>query len=136
MVSYHYKGSPVPSSIRSPRLANTEDRLDRVFHALSDRTRRALLQRLARGPASVSELAEPFAMSRPAVSKHLQVLEEACLIARTIDGRMHRCSIMAEPLRDPVQWLEPYHAFWDETLGALAAYVETDPPEKPDPDRD
>jgi len=84
------------------------------------------LQRLARGPASVSELAEPFAMSRPAVSKHLAVLEDAALIARAIDGRVHRCSIEAAPLRDTAEWLDTYRAFWDETLVALADYVTAD----------
>jgi DNA-binding transcriptional ArsR family regulator len=116
----------VPSSVRQLRKIDHEDRLDRVFHALSDRTRRALLQRLAHGPASVSELAKPFAMSRPAVSKHLQVLEGAALIARAIDGRVHRCSIAALPLRETAQWLEPYRVFWDETLLALAAYVDNE----------
>ena len=124
----------MPSRARKTTLAN-EERLDRVFHALSDRTRRALLQRLARGPASVSELAEPFAMSRPAVSKHLAVLEEASLIARTIDGRVHRCSIDAAPLRDTADWLDGYRAFWDVTLGALAAYVAAGPPPKPEDER-
>ena len=124
----------MPSSRPSLHSADREDRLDRVFHALSDRTRRALLHRLARGPASVSELAEPFAMSRPAVSKHLQVLEDAALIARAIDGRVHRCSIEARPLRDSAQWLEAYRAFWDETLGALAAYVDKEPTRNPDDD--
>lgn len=118
------------SSARKHHPSN-DDQLDRVFHALSDRTRRALLQRLARGPASVSELAAPFAMSRPAVSKHLQVLEGASLIARAIDGRVHRCSIEALPLRGTVQWLETYRIFWDETLAALADYVEADGPPKP-----
>jgi DNA-binding transcriptional ArsR family regulator len=120
----------VPSSASSKHQTG-DDQLDRVFHALSDRTRRAVLCRLARGPASVSELAEPFAMSRPAVSKHLQVLEEASLIARAIDGRVHRCSLEALPLRDTAQWLETYSAFWDETLRALADYVEADHPPKP-----
>jgi DNA-binding transcriptional ArsR family regulator len=101
-----------------------DERLDLVFGALSDRTRRAILGRLARAPASVGELAEPFAMSFSAVSKHLQVLERAGLVEREVDGRMRRCSLNAEPLRDAEQWIAYYRAFWDDTLDALAAYVE------------
>jgi DNA-binding transcriptional ArsR family regulator len=101
-----------------------EDRLDRVFHALSDRTRRALLDRLAHGPAKVTELAMPFAMSLPAVSKHLRVLEGAGLIHRAIDGRVHRCSFSAAPLQEIEEWLDHYRIFWTDTLDALARFVE------------
>jgi DNA-binding transcriptional ArsR family regulator len=112
-----------------------EDRLDRVFHALSDRTRRALLARLSRGPANVTELAAPFAMSLPAVSKHLKVLEGAGLLERDVNGRVHRCSLTAEPLEDVERWLLHYRAFWDETLDALATYVERKKDDGPNKDR-
>jgi DNA-binding transcriptional ArsR family regulator len=103
-----------------------DDRLDLVFYALSDRTRRALLKRLAQGSAMVTELTEPFAMSRPAVSKHLKVLERARMVVRTVDGRVHRCSLDAEPLHDVERWLHHYRLFWEGTLDALAHYVEHD----------
>ncbi|MBI3709782.1 MAG: winged helix-turn-helix transcriptional regulator [Proteobacteria bacterium] len=113
------------SSARAKRAA-AEDRLDLVFHALSDRTRRDLLARLAVGPAMVTELAAPFAMSRIAVSKHLKVLERARLVVRAIDGRVHRCSLAAAAPQDVERWLGHYRAFWHDTLGALARYVERD----------
>jgi DNA-binding transcriptional ArsR family regulator len=112
------------SSSRSVNRLSEEDRLDRVFHALADRTRRSVLARLSRGPATVTELAEPFDMTLPAVSKHLRVLEDAGLLERDVRGRVHQCSLGAEPLQDIEQWLEQYRAFWGETLDALAAYVE------------
>lgn len=102
------------------------EQLDIVFHALSDQTRRALIARLASGPSIVTELAEPFEMSLPAVSKHLRVLENAGLVARRVDGRIHRCSLIAEPLYEAELWLEGYRSFWEDTLGALAHYVEHD----------
>jgi DNA-binding transcriptional ArsR family regulator len=108
--------------------ASLDDRLDRVFHALADRTRRALLARLASGPRMVTELAEPFDMSLPAVSKHLKVLEDARLIDRAIDGRVHQCSLSAEPLHHAEQWLNTYEPFWTDTLGALANYIEQPKP--------
>ena len=106
--------------------SSINNRLDLVFHALADRTRRALLARLAQGPAGVTELAEPFAMSLPAVSKHLKVLERARLVARAVDGRVHRCSLAAEPLQEVERWLDHYRSFWEDTLHALARYVEQD----------
>lgn len=104
----------------------SDDRLDLVFHALSDRTRRALLARLTEGPAMVTELAEPFAMSLNAVSKHLKVLERAALISRAVEGRVHRCSLDADALREVEHWLAHYRVFWNDALGALARYVEQD----------
>ncbi len=103
---------------------SAEDRLDRLFHALSDRTRRALLRRLEAGPAMVTELAAPFRMSLPAVSKHLRVLEAAALIERRIDGRVHRCSLNAAPLEEAERWLDHYRLFWTDRLAALARHVE------------
>ncbi len=114
----------------SPTRARTKDRLDQVFHALSDRTRRSLLARLARGPAMVSELAKPFAMSLPAVSKHVRVLEAARLVVREVDGRVHHCSLAAGPLRDAERWLDDYRSFWEHTLDALGRYAEGYPQAK------
>lgn len=111
-------------STAAPPMPHAEDQLDRVFSALSDRTRRALLQRLAAGPAVISELARPFDMSLPAVSKHLRVLESAGLVSRRKDGRVHRCTLSAEPLRDVAGWVSYYEAFWDGTLASLANHLE------------
>jgi|SRR5277367_1938616 len=107
----------------SAHATSTDDRLDRVFHALADRTRRSLLRRLARGPAMVTELAEPFAMSLPAVSKHLRVLEVARLVTRKVDGRVHRCSLDPEALSDVEGWLRERREFWEQALDALANHV-------------
>ena len=95
-----------------------------MFKALADRTRRAMLARLAAAPAMVTELAAPFDMSLPAVSKHLRVLERAGLIARAVDGRIHRCSLSVGPLRDADRWLAGYRSFWEGTLDSLARHVE------------
>ena len=108
----------------APSSPFSEDELDAVFHALSDRTRRALVARLADGPAKVTDLAAPFDMSLPAVSKHLHVLERARLVRRSVDGRIHRCSLGPRPLRDAEAWISRYRPFWEETLEALARYVE------------
>lgn len=101
--------------------------LDRIFHALGDRTRRALIRRLSQGPANITDLAAPFEMSLPAVSKHIRVLEEAGLVTRLVEGRVHRCSLAAHPLGEVTRWLDEYRIFWDETLDALARYVEEEP---------
>jgi DNA-binding transcriptional ArsR family regulator len=113
----------VPLRTRASRHAN-EERLDAILHALSDRTRRTLLKRLAAGPAMVGELARPIDMTRVAVSKHLRVLEKAHLISRTIDGRIHRCALTPGPLQEVERWLTGYRAFWNERLDALARYAE------------
>ena len=103
---------------------SAEDRLDRLFRALGDRTRRALLARLAERPAMVTELAEPFAMSLPAVSRHIRVLERAHLVRRTVDGRVHHCALNPAPLGAAESWLHDYRRFWEGNLDALARYVE------------
>lgn len=108
----------------APKRPTKADRLDLVFGALSDRTRRALLVRLERSPAMITELAERFPMSLPAVSKHLRVLERAGLVRRTIDGRVHRCELDPAPLEDAREWIDHYRVFWNENLDALADYVE------------
>lgn len=97
--------------------------LDRVFAALADPTRRAILARLAGGEAAVTELAQPFAMSLPAVSKHLKVLERAGLIARGREARWRPCRLEAAPLREAADWLERYRRFWDESLDRLDDYL-------------
>jgi DNA-binding transcriptional ArsR family regulator len=99
------------------------DPLSTTFAALADPTRRAILARLAAGEASVSELAEPFAMSLPAVSKHLKVLERAGLIARGRDAQWRPCRLVADPLGDASAWLETYRQFWDQSLDRLDAYL-------------
>lgn len=99
------------------------DRLSVTLSALADPTRRAILARLASGEATVKELAEPFAMSLPAVSKHLKVLERAGLISRGREAQWRPCRLEAEPLRDVATWLENYRRFWDESLDRLDAYL-------------
>ena len=103
-----------------------ERELDLLFRALGDRTRRALLARLAEEPARVTDLAEPFAMSLPAVSRHIRVLERARLVVRSIDGRVHHCFLDPLPLAAVDAWLAHYHRFWTCNLDALARYVEGD----------
>ncbi|ODR96671.1 ArsR family transcriptional regulator [Methyloceanibacter superfactus] len=102
--------------------------LDRTFAALADPTRRALLAQLETQKAlSVSELAEPFAMSLPAVLKHLNVLSDAGLITRKKTGRTVTCRLTAEPMEQAMDWLNHYQRFWSEQLDRLAAFVEDDP---------
>lgn len=99
------------------------DRLSVVFAALADPTRRAILAHLAKGEASVTELAEPFEMSLPAISKHLKVLERAQLIARSREAQWRPCRLEAEPLHEAADWLEQYHQFWDQRLDRLEDYL-------------
>jgi DNA-binding transcriptional ArsR family regulator len=94
-------------------------RLDATFAALADPTRRAILARLAKGEASVTDLAEPFAMSQPAISKHLKVLERAGLISRGRDAQRRPRRLEARPLRDATAWLENYRKFWEAQFGRL-----------------
>jgi DNA-binding transcriptional ArsR family regulator len=100
--------------------------LDTVFHALADPTRRAILRRLAGGGALVKDLAEPFAMSKQAVSKHLQVLEEAGLIAKEVEGRSTRVTLRPEALRHVEDWVSFYDRFWTERLDRLKDLLEED----------
>jgi len=99
------------------------EQLDTVFAALADPTRRAILARLARGDASVGELAAPFAMSQPAVSQHLAVLERAGLISRRRQRTMRLSHLEAKPLRAATMWLAGYRAFWEESFGRLDALL-------------
>ena len=100
------------------------DRLSLTFSALADPTRRAILARLISGEASVTELAEPFAMSLPAVSKHLKVLERAGLITRGREAQWRPCRLAAGPLKDASDWLEHYRRFWEESFDRLDEYLE------------
>jgi DNA-binding transcriptional ArsR family regulator len=98
--------------------------LSRTFAALADPTRRRILAHLARGDRRVSDLARPHAMSLPAVSKHLRVLENAGLLRRNRYGRVHELRLNAKPLRQVAQWVEEYRKFWDSSLDRLTAYLE------------
>jgi DNA-binding transcriptional ArsR family regulator len=97
--------------------------LNITFAALADPTRRAILARLASGEASVTELAEPFEMSLPAISKHLKVLERAGLIARGREAQWRPCRLAAGPLKDASDWLDHYRRFWDESFDRLEEYL-------------
>ena len=103
----------------------TTDRLSNTFAALADPTRRAILARLASGQASVTELAAPFQMTMPAVSKHLKVLERAGLVARSRDAQWRPCRLDGEPLRDVADWMEQYRRFWDESFDRLDDYLQS-----------
>ena len=99
------------------------DSLSATFSALSDPTRRAILARLASGEASVMELAEPFEISLPAVSKHLKVLEKAGLIARSRDAQWRPCKLEAARLREVADWVERYRRFWEQSFDRLESYL-------------
>jgi DNA-binding transcriptional ArsR family regulator len=113
----------------------TPDRLSTTFAALADPTRRAILARLASGQASVTELAAPFQMTMPAVSKHLKVLERAGLIARGRSAQWRPCRLEGEPLRDVADWMEGYRRFWDESFDRLDDYLQSIQKEKKDDGR-
>src|ERR1700677_4722936 len=102
----------------------SSDHLSTTFAALADPTRRAILARLASGETSVTELAEPFQMSLPAVSKHLKVLERAGLIARGRDAQWRPCRLEPGPLRNAADWLEHYRRFWEESFDRLEDYLQ------------
>ena len=99
------------------------DSLSTTFAALGDPTRRAILVRLADGEATVGEIARPFEMSLPAVSKHLAVLADAGLITRSKEGRVRRCGMRAEPLHAAYDWIRTYRRFWEDRLDSLEAYL-------------
>ena len=101
-----------------------DDGLSATFAALADPTRRAIMARLTLGEATVGELAEPFDMSLPAISKHLTVLENAGLLLRERQGRERLCRLQAEPLKDAGDWIEQYRRFWDDAFDRLAQYLE------------
>ena len=101
--------------------------LDVVFVALADPTRRAVVERLRMGPATMTELATPLSASLPALTKHLAVLQRAGLVATVKKGRQRYCSLTAAPMREAAAWLAEYAAYWDERFDALTAYVEENP---------
>jgi DNA-binding transcriptional ArsR family regulator len=100
------------------------DRLSATFAALADPTRRAILASLIAGEATVQQLAKPFSMSMPAISKHLKVLEKAGLIARSRDAQWRPCRLEAAPLKDVADWAEDFRRFWDESFDRLDAYLQ------------
>ncbi len=100
------------------------DRLSATFAALADPTRRAILARLTHGEISVTELAEPFDMSLPAVTKHLKVLERAGLITRGREAQWRPCQLKASPLKDVADWVEHYRSFWEQSLDRLDDYLQ------------
>lgn len=113
--------TPTPGSTRTrPRSRD----LDAVFAALSNPTRRSIVRRLGAGQATISELAEPYDMTLPAVSKHLSVLERAGLVQRRRDGRSRVCSLRVEPLADAESWIDSCREYWTDNLGSLASYLE------------
>jgi DNA-binding transcriptional ArsR family regulator len=101
-----------------------EDLMDAVFTALADSTRRGMIARLSKGPATIGELGRPFAITKPAVTKHVKVLERAGLIAREKDGRVHRCKLNPAPMERAEGWIEKHRKFWETSLGNLARYLE------------
>ncbi len=124
----------VTSVAHGPKAAS--ENLSQLFGALSDETRRGILERLAEGDASVGEIAAPFDVSRPAISKHLRVLERAGLVERRRDGRISRCSLRAGPMREAASWIDRYRAFWEHQLDALSRYLERDADQPLEGDRD
>ncbi len=102
----------------------SEQYLDQTYAALADPTRRAILMRLAQGEARVTEIAEPFAMSLNAVSKHVRVLERAGLVRRRVEGRDHYLALDAEPLQAASAWIDTYRQFWEERLDALESFLQ------------
>jgi DNA-binding transcriptional ArsR family regulator len=109
---------------------NIRDSLNLTFSALADPTRRAILARLAQGETSVTDLAQPFDISLPAISKHLRVLERAGLLRQEKEGRVRRCRLRAEPLRAAAAWIGFYEQFWEGQFEALADYLKNIPDEK------
>jgi len=106
------------------------DRLSTTFAALADPTRRALLARLAQGDTTVGELAQPFDVSLPAISRHLKVLEHAGLIERSVDAQWRRCRLTGKPLLEANEFLEQYRRFWEDSLDRLVDLLEADRPAK------
>lgn len=131
MTSFNQKVDNYPNRhIFNNMVEHTHARLDLVFRALSDQTRRGMLKRLAKGEQTVSELASPFQMSLAAASKHIQTLERAGLVKRTVRGRIHYCRIDPRPLARADDWLRGYERLWDtriERLAELLRHPDNDP---------
>ena len=104
--------------------------LDLTFSALADPTRRAILVRLAQGETSVSDLAKPFSVSLPAISRHLRVLESAGLLERRKRGRVHHCRLRSAPLKQAASWIDRYSVFWENQLDSLAAFLKAQQADK------
>ena len=101
-----------------------EEKLSAIFAALSDRTRRGMLSRLARGPATVGELGEPFDITKGAVTKHVRVLERSGLLRRDVLGRVHRCELETEPLDQAQRWVAEVRAYWEARFDDIASYLD------------
>ena len=110
--------------------------LDQTFQALADPTRRAILGRLSEGEATAGQLAEPFEMALPAISKHLKVLEKAGFLIRARDGRVHRCNLDTGPMQAASDWISTYRHFWEGQLGSLARYLEEEQKKKKEEKKD
>ena len=115
---------------------DSPEQLTTVFFALADPTRRAILERLRQGEASGTDLARPFSISVPAISKHLRVLEHADLILHRKDGRTHRFRLAAGPMQEAADWLEHYRHFWEEQLDSLDTYLQATSGEEEEQDND
>ena len=113
-------------------MVNHQVNLDRVFGALADPTRRAILQRLSQGDETVTALAKPFSSSLPAISKHLSVLEKAGLIVRVADGRQRICQLTPSGIQSAFEWIEFYRRFWSDNLDRLEEYLTSENTEKID----
>ncbi|MGF1574256.1 MAG: ArsR/SmtB family transcription factor [Sumerlaeia bacterium] len=111
-------------------------RLDTVFKAVSDSTRRAILQQLSTGPKAVVEVAKGFSMSLPSVSKHIRVLEDAGLIKRRVEGRVHHLHLNAKPMKEATEWLEFYHQYWSLKLNSLERYLQEESTKEKDSSHD
>ncbi len=105
----------------------SDRRLDLAFGALAHPIRRGILARLSTGEASVAELAKPFRVSAPAITKHMKILEEAGLLSRKKEGRAHRCRLERERMKEAEQWIEAHRKFWNEKLDALEKYLKENP---------
>jgi DNA-binding transcriptional ArsR family regulator len=104
-------------------MPQTSQHLDRVFFALSDATRRGILAHLAQGSTTIGELAAPYAMSKPAISKHMKILENAGLIERVISGRQHQCTLTTAGLKTAEDWLNFHRSFWESRFDALSSFL-------------
>ena len=102
--------------------------MNAVFTALADSTRRGMITRLSKGPATIGELGRPFAISKPAVTKHVKMLEKAGLVTRRKDGRVHRCKLNSKPMKQAENWIEKHRKFWEASLDRLATLL--DEPDK------
>lgn len=121
--SHFYLDMPPRTALFNRMVKYSNAALDLTFSALSDPTRRAIVRRLAARKRTVGELAEPFDISLPAISKHLRVLEKAGLVVQERQGRLRRCRLSAGPLRDAARWIENYRRFWEESLDRLDEYL-------------